>query len=183
MSAMLFCNGQTVDYIVETNLVDELNTEVRFRKSKNYNIDSLNRLSRLTDKTVRRPRNMRLNRMIIGELVSAPKISKNDNSFYFYKNRWEKSSTTKNFFINDLMTKYVYLGNISPKTINLNSMIENNCIVNETIYAIDQNVFSVDITDEILTELKNDTRIFAFKYSQLHSEAYLKDFSYLTYDE
>ena len=183
MSAMLFCNGQTVDYIVETNLVDELKTEVRFRKSKNYNIDSLNRLSHLTDKTVRRPRNMRLNRMIIGEMVSAPKISKNDNSFYFYKNKWEKSSNTKNIFINDLMTKYVYLGDISPKTIILNSMIENNCIVNETIYAIDQNVFSVDITDEILTELQNETRIFAFKYSQPHSEAYLKDFSRLGYDE
>ena len=197
-----------IDPIIETNLVDELNTPIRFKKSKRYDIDSLSKLSRLTDNTVRRPRKMRTKSMQISELVEAPKVKINNTDFYFYKNRFVSSLSTKNLFINELISRFNMSMNLSSGLV-LNSSMSNNMgikrinlntfdmfdmsvcdsygrdihNIDQTVYVVDQSSYSVEITEEILRELNNDTRIYSFKKSQPHIVAYLKDFSVLPYDE
>ena len=179
-----------IDPIIETNLVDELKTPIRFRKSKRYDIDSLSNLSRLTDNTVRRPRKMRTKNMQISELVEAPKVKINNTDFYFYKNRFVSSTSTKNLFVNELISKFNISINLSSSPV-LNSIDMSVCDsygreihnIDQTVYVVDQSAYSVEITEEILRELNNDTRIYSFKNAQPHTVAYLKDFSALPYDE
>lgn len=302
-----------IDPIIETNLVDELNTPIKFRKSKKYDIDSLSKLSRLTDGTVRRPRKMRTKNMSIIEMANAPKINIKNTDFYFYNKRLFNAATTKNLFVNDLMSrlsikinsqnivqnslidinKLSYNNSLSLMTVSdnmqLNALLSNMIYANtmkiddvsttsiqldgilanvlltkiiqtngislnkiltdkilleslltntlqandisldkmqtngislqnmlcnllqieevkfktfdlfdmstynmtdqemhnidQTVYAVDQSAFSVVITEEIIRELNNDTRLYAFKNSSTYSAAYLKDFSRLEYNQ
>lgn len=130
-----------IDPLIETNLTDNLKTKVRFRKSRNIDINRLTRLSRITDlhkrRRLRMSKNMELSDMTVSEVLEAKKLSYNDQSFML----------TKYGVLNPLVSTNIYISKLSPFSVNKSS----NSLLN-LIQLYDLNVQSLTDSNIKLSE-------------------------------
>ena len=96
------------DELIETNLTDNLRTKVKFRKSRNIDINRLTRLSRITDQHKRRrlrmTNSLSISSMSISEILGAKIFTYNEKPY----------ALTKRGILNTLTTTNIYVNNLSP---------------------------------------------------------------------
>ena len=96
------------DELIETNLTDNLRTKIKFRKSRNIDINRLIKLSRITDQHKRRrlrmTNSLSISSMSISEILGAKIFTYNEKPY----------ALTKRGILNTLTTTNIYVNNLSP---------------------------------------------------------------------